>query len=357
MSDNITRTLVVGALGVTGRNMVDHLAAIGRPVVGISRRPPGPDHPADTAHLLADITDRDSIAAIRDQLSDITHLVFAAYQQHPTVHEQVAPNVALLTGALDALRSAGAPLEHVTLYQGNKYYGAHLGPFKTPAHESDPRLPGPNFYYDQEDLLKARAAEDGYAYTLLRPEGVCGVALGNPMNLLTAIAVYATLCRYEGIPFRFTGPDAAADVLYQVADARLLARATAWAGTAPAARNEAFNVTNGDVFRWRQMAVRIADYFGLECAPPQQLKLAEQMPSHAQNWEKIAARHDLRPVPYRDIAAWDFADAIFHSAYDNVSSTVKIRQAGFHDCIDTEQMFIELFDDLVCRRLIPAPTR
>ncbi len=357
MPDNATRTLVVGSLGVIGRSVVEHLDSLGLPVVGLSRRVSGPDQQSDVPHLIADITDRDSIGFVLEQLSDITHLVFAAYQEHPSLRAQVAPNVALLSGALDALRRAGAPLQHVTLYQGNKFYGAHLGPFKTPARESDPRLPGPNFYYDQEDLLAARAAEDGFHFTLLRPEGVCGVAVGNPMNLLTALAVYATLCRYEGIPYRFTGPDAAADVLYQVCDARLLARATAWAGRTPAAWDEAFNITNGDVFRWREMSTRIAAYFGIDCAPAQQLKLADHLPGYEPVWQEIVARHGLHPVPYRDIAAWNFADAIFHSSYDNVSSTIKLRQAGFADCIDTGQMFEELFGELVRRRLIPDPAR
>jgi hypothetical protein len=26
--------------------------------------------------------------------------------------------------------------------------------------------------------------------------------------------------------------------------------------------------------------------------------------------------------------------------YDDVSSTIKARRAGFHDCIDTEEMFL-----------------
>jgi hypothetical protein len=36
------------------------------------------------------------------------------------------------------------------------------------------------------------------------------------MNLLTAIAVYANLCKHKNIPLRFPGPEQAADVLYQV---------------------------------------------------------------------------------------------------------------------------------------------
>lgn len=356
MSDNDSRTLVAGALGVIGRNVVDQLNDLDRHVVGLSRRTPNPDQHTRSAHLTADITDPDSVAAIVDQLGDITHLVFAAYQEHATLADQVAPNMALLTGALDALRRADAPLQHVTLYQGHKYYGSHLGPFKTPAYENDPRLPGPNFYYDQEDFLRARADADGFAFTILRPEAVCGIATGNPMNLLTAIAVYATLCREQNIPLRFTGPTAAADALYQVTDARLLAKATIWAGHADTARNEVFNITNGDQFRWREMTQRIADYFGLPCAPPQDLTLSEHMPSYEPLWTNLAARENLHATAYRDLAAWNFADMIFHSTWDNVSSTIKIRHAGFDDCIDTTTMFTELFDDLARRRLIPSPS-
>jgi nucleoside-diphosphate-sugar epimerase len=354
LSDNGTRTLVVGALGVIGRNVVEHLQSLDRSVLGLSRRQPAPDQSTASPHVIADISDNNSVAGVADQFGDVTHLVFAAYQEHATLAAQIAPNMALLTGALDAMRTAQAPLQHVTLYQGHKYYGSHLGPFKTPAYESDPRLPGPNFYYDQENLLRARAAEDGFSFTILRPEAVCGIATGNPMNLLTAIAVYATLCREEGIPFRFTGPAEAAAALYQVTDARLLARATAWAGHAPGARNEVFNVTNGDIFRWRQMSERIAAYFGVDYAPAQELKLAEHMPSYEPIWDALIARHNLHPTPYREIAAWNFADMIFNSTWDNVSSTIKIRQAGFHDCIDTETMFRQHFDDLADRRLIPA---
>jgi nucleoside-diphosphate-sugar epimerase len=347
-----TRTLVVGALGVTGRNVLEHLVETGRAAVGLSRRPPQAAL-AGAEHVLGDVTDPDAGARLHDALHDVTHLVFAAYQEHSSLAAQVAPNVELLESSLDILAAAGAPLRHVTLYQGNKYYGAHLGPFKTPAREDDPRLPGPNFYYDQEDLLRRRADRHGFAFTLLRPEAVCGVATGNPMNLLTAIAVYATLCSHTGVPLRFPGPDEAARVLYQVTDARLLARATAWAGLADTARNEAFNITNGDTFRWQHMFTRIADYFGIASAPAQQMRLVEHMPSYQKDWETIASAHRLLRVPFDQIATWDFADAIFHSTWDNVSSTIKLRQAGFHDCIDTERMFIELFDALVARNLIP----
>src|ERR1700747_803701 len=293
-----TRTLVVGALGVIGRSVVDQLADSGRSVVGLSRRRPPPAAGAGAEHVLSDVTGRGPGIRLRDSLHDVTHLVVAAYQEQLSLAGQVAPNVKLLEGSLDALEAAGAPLQHVTLYQGNKYYGAHLGPFKTPAREDDPRLPGPNFYYDQEDLLRLRAERDGFACTIFRPEAVCGLATGNPMNLLTAIAVYATLCKHKNMPLRFPGPGQAADVLYQVTDARLLARATAWAGLADSARNQDFNITNGDTFRWQHMFPRIADYFGVAHAPAQQLRLSDHMPSQEADWDEIASLRRLEPTSF-----------------------------------------------------------
>jgi hypothetical protein len=161
------------------------------------------------------------------------------------------------------------------------------------------------------------------------------------------------LCRHRNIPLRFPGPEQAADVLYQVTDARLLARATAWAGLAEIARNQDFNITNGDTFRWRHMFPHIADYFGIAHAPAQQLRLTDHMPSHERDWDEVASRHHLEPTPFHELAAWGFADFIFHSTWDNVSSTIKIRQAGFPHCIDSGQMFIELFDTLARGNLIP----
>ena len=112
----------------------------------------------------------------------------------------------------------------------------------------------PNFYYDQEDLLRSRQKGSKWNFTILRPGGaICGISLGSPMNLISVIAVYAAISRELGLPFRFPGPESVYRALYQVTSADLLARATVWAGESPAAQNELFNVTNGDTLRWQHM--------------------------------------------------------------------------------------------------------
>lgn len=229
-----------------------------------------------------------------------------------------------------------------------------MGAFKTPTREDDPRLIAPNFYYNQEDLLRQRAAADGFAFTIFRPEAVIGYTQGTPMNLLMALAAYVTISKKLGIPLRFPGPRKAYDqVLYQMSDAQLLARATEWAATEPAAHGQAFNLTNGDVIRWSHLFEAIADHYGIAVADPQPLSLSEQMPLYADQWDQIVAEHGLEPTPWATLVDWRFADMILGSEWDNVSSIIKIRQAGFADCYDTIDRLLELLDDLAGRKIIP----
>lgn len=212
------KVLVAGAQGVIGRAAATRLAA--QPdtqVLGLSRRtePSIPNVETVSVDLLDTGLVRDRLGGIRD----VTHIVFGAYIEKQTAAEKSTVNVAILRNLLDVVEETSPGLRHVTFYQGGKAYGADLGPFKTPAREDDPRLMPPNFYYDQEDLLRERQKGKDWSFTALRPEAVCGFAVGNPMNLLTVIAVYAAISKELGIPLRFPGTEAAYRALYQVSSA------------------------------------------------------------------------------------------------------------------------------------------
>ena len=346
------KVLVAGAHGVIGRAAALRLSA--QPdteVFGLSRRA----EPA-LSGVTAVSVDLLDLAQVHERLSDIrdvTHIVFGAYIEKQTAAEKSQFNVAILRNLLDAVEATSPSLQHVTFYQGGKAYGADLGPFKTPAREDDPRLMPPNFYYDQEDLLRERQRGKGWAFTALRPEAVCGFGVGNPMNLLTVIAVYAAISKELGIPLRFPGTEAAYRALYQVSSADILAEAADWAGTTPQARNQIFNLTNGDQFRWQHLWPRIARMFGMEWADPIPMPLATYMADKAPLWERMVARHGLQAIPYDKLVSWPFGDFIFASGFDNISSTIKARQAGFHACIDTEHMFRQQFEQLRRDKVIP----
>jgi len=137
----------------------------------------------------------------------------------------------------------------------------------TPFRDDQGRLDVENFYYAQEHEVFAAAARDGFNWSVHRPHTIIGTAIGGAMNMGTTLAVYATICREIGHPFRFPGSSVQWNGLTDMTDARLLARHLVWATTTPAAANQAFNVVNGDVFRWSWMWGRIASWFGLTVAP------------------------------------------------------------------------------------------
>ncbi len=348
----MTRTaVVVGARGVIGSKLIEHLVGGGWDVIGLSRRG-GPDGPG-IRHLAVDLLDSDQPrAAAAAELSRATHVFYAAYQDRPRWSELVAPNVAMLQRVLGMVRQA--PIEHVSLMQGYKVYGAHLGPFKTPARESDPPHLPPEFNVDQQDLLTQTAAERGFGWSAIRPSVVAGTTLGNPMNLAMVIGVFASLSRELDVPLRFPGAPGAYGSLLEMTDADLLAKATIWAATDPAATNEAFNIANGDLFRWSELWPLIAQMFGIDVAPPLPMSLSEVMADKEPLWERLRAR-DALVATYSDVSSWGFGDFVFSWDYDMFADTSKARRFGFHRSVDTVAMFERTFRDLQEQRVLPRP--
>jgi nucleoside-diphosphate-sugar epimerase len=352
------RTVIVaGAQGVTGRAVLEQYGTLpGTTVYGLSRRAARSD--GNVRHVSVDLLKPADVKARLGHLGEATHVVFGAYIEKPTPAEKAEANVQILRNLLDVLPANAPLLRHITLYQGGKAYGSDLGPYKTPAREDDPRLMPPNYYYAQEDLLRARQKGSTWDFTILRPGGaICGFSLGSPMNLISVIAVYAAISRELGLPLRFPGPERVYRALYQVTSADLLARATIWAGETAAAKNELFNVSNGDTLRWQHMWPRIAKMFGMDIADPVPFSLATFMADKGPVWESIVKRENLQPIPYEQVVSWDYGDFAFQQDFDNVSSTIKLRQAGFHDCIDTETMFSSLFEKLRRMNVLPSGLR
>ena len=136
--------------------------------------------------------------------------------------------------------------------------------------------------------------------------------------------------------------------------ADILAEAADWAGGADAARGEIFNITNGDYFRWRHLWPRIARAFDMDVADPVPTPLATYMVDKGPHWAAMTERYGLRRIDYDALVSWPFGDFIFNSGFDNISSTIKARHAGFQACIDTEDMFTGFFDRLRRQRIIPG---
>jgi len=344
--------LIAGATGVVGRNLLKYLLPRDDwDVIALSRRTP--DLEGAYTHIPADLLDPDDCREKLGGVRDATHVFFAAYVERATWPETVRPNVDMLRNLLDAVEPVADGLQHVNLMHGTKWYGNHLGPFKTPAREDDPRHMPPNFYYDQQDLVVERSRGKSWTWSTARPHGICGFAIGNPMNLATVIAVYASLSKALGLPLRHPGSVANANALYQVTDSAHLAKAVVWMSTEGKCADEPFNITNGDIFRWSEMWPHIADYFGMDLAPPQQISLQHMMADKSGLWQELIQQHDLQDVPYQQLVSWAYGDFVFTPEYDIISSMTKAREFGFHDVVDSRQMFISLFDEFRNNRVIP----
>ena len=302
--------LVTGAQGVIGRASAEHFSKeADATVYGVSRRPVVGLEKVQP--ISADLMSPEHTRKKLGVLKDVTHVVFGAYVEKETPTERSVANVALLRNLMDTVEESAPNLRHVTIYQGGKAYGADLGPFKTPAREDDPRLMPPNFYYDQEDHLRQRQQGKRWTFSILRPEAVCGYAVGNPMNLLTVIAVYAAISKELALPLRFPGTEAAYRALYQITSADILARATAWAGETEAAENEIFNITNGDYFRWQFMWPRIARMFEMDVAEPVPMPLAVYMADKGELWAEMTRKYQLQSTP---MSRWWPGDSVTSSS-------------------------------------------
>jgi nucleoside-diphosphate-sugar epimerase len=359
------KVVIAGASGLVGLAAVRHFAGLPDwEVVGLSRRIPA--RVAGATIVSLDLTDRRRCAAVAGDLADATHLIYAALYEKPGLvdgwqdDDQMQTNLAMLQNLLDPLQAVAPGLEHVSLLQGTKAYGVHIAQSPVPARERWPRHPHRNFYFLQEDYLRDQQAGRPWSWTIFRPQVIFGESLGSPMNLIPAIGVYASLLRAGGSPLWFPGGAASVS---EAVDADLMARALSWAATSPEAANETFNITNGDTFSWPDVWPAIADALGMEPGENRPLRLAVEMPKQAGEWAAIVDQQKLQaPRSMADFVGDSFvyADVLFGYGrdtprYPQLVSTIKIRQAGFGDCIDTEDMFHKWFGRFQSDGLLPLP--
>ena len=349
--------LVVGVSGIVGNNLARHLLRQGWRLSGLARRPP--DDTEGLRPVPADLLDPAGVrAALQEERPACVFI--AAWLRRPTEAENIRVNAAMVRNLLDALRPGGG-VRHVALVTGLKHYlGPHgsdakEGRLPTPFREEQPRRDIENFYYAQEDEVFAAAARDGFGWSVHRPHTVIGYAVGNAMNMGVTLAAYATLCRETGRPFLFPGSAAKWNGLTDMTDARLLARHLEWASTTEAARDQAFNVVNGDVFRWSWMWGRIAGWFGLQPAPfpGQGTPLERQLADAGPAWAEIARRHDLAERDLNRLASAWHTDGDLGRPIEVVADMGKSRKLGFLDYQATDDSFFDLFNALRQARIIP----
>src|SRR5215469_9415498 len=289
------KVVVAGATGLVGNAALRHFSSAGgAEVIALSRRKPRKLHGA--RFVAIDLTEVSQCERAAGEMRGATHLVYAALHEKPDLvggwrdESQIRTNDLMLRNLMAALEPV-ASLKHVALLQGTKAYGVHVRPLAVPAREGRSEMyEQPNFYWAQENFLRDLQKGKDWHFSILRPVLIVGLAMGGAMDLIPPLGVYAAMLREQGRALDFPGGTAR---VAQAVDVDLLARAIAWSGEASAARNEAFNVTNGDVFTWENVWPAISDALDMKPGNAVPLSMAQEYPKWIAPWDELRRRHDL----------------------------------------------------------------
>lgn len=355
--------LIVGASGLVGTAAANAFLDNGWHVIAASRRKPELLAHRNCQHLALDLQDSAACRSAAHGLKNVTHVVYTAVYELPGLiqgwsdAEQISTNGQMLKNLLEPLTELAA-LQHVTILQGTKAYGAAIQAMRVPGRESQGRVEHPNFYWLHEDYIAGKAARSGFSYTILRPQLIVGPNHGVVMNLPPVVGAYAALRHHEGLPFSYPG---GADWVWEAVDVRLVGDACVWAATNDCAQGETYNLTNGEVFMWRDMWPAIADVLGVETGPDEPLSLAEYLSSRADKWDEVVHKHNLQPIKLPALLGEShyYADMCFVCGANEPPpptfvSTVKIKQAGFTDTYNSEASFCHWLRDLQTRNVLPS---
>jgi len=349
------KILIAGATGVTGTALVRHFAAQREwSVMSTARREPWIATDGVT-HVCADLLDtagcREAFASMRD----VSHIVYAALNENEAdivkgwgEPEQAHKNVTMLANLLDPFVSAqGNAFRHITLIHGMKAYGSHRPDRKAslPYKETDPTFEELNFYHLQHEYVREQAEGADWDWTVLRPNGTIGVAVGGNLNWSLVLGVFAALCAEAGEDLPMPPGETA---LTEITDADILAEACDWAATNPVARNEVYNITNGDILAMHDVYSVLAAEYGLRLKAPAPFVLSKELARLAPLWPEMVRRHQLdAPTDLSSLLGatpqvvdvWGEALPPERKLLSGLSSTIKLRQAGFGACADSTETF------------------
>ena len=368
------KLLIAGTSGLIGGAALTRFS--GRDdwdVIGVSRRKPWVPL-GGAKHISVDLLDRTACAEIFGAMADIDHVIYAALNERDddifagwSDPAQIAKNEAMLANLFDPLVAVAKDFRHISILHGGKAYGVHIPdyPVTLPLYEDAPRHPGYNFYYRQHDYILAKqqgaATQQGaaWSWTIFRPGPVFGVAIGANMSPMIALAVFGALCREAGEDLPMP---AGRSELSEPSDADLIAEGLEWATATPAARNEIFNINNGDLLERHQAFPILARCLNMNLGPRRRFDINDEIARLASLWPGMVAKYGLNaPADLDELfgnslqtsRGWsaDVApEAVLRSGY---SSNIKIRQAGFHACIDSRRMIEKYVRRMQALRMIP----
>jgi nucleoside-diphosphate-sugar epimerase len=350
--------IVVGATGITGRAITQYLdkQEEWNEIYTISRK--NLDFKTTKVkHINVNLQDRKDVENKLGSLHHITHIFYAALVEADTLADYIEPNLKMLSNVVEVIEKNCLSFKHVALVEGANWYALYLGQSaNTPAKEDDPRAPLPNFYYDQEDYLRNQQVNKKWNWSAVRPNPVCGYSIDSPNSLMIVLAVYGTICKELNLPFKYPGTSKAYTCLLDACDSELVAKTIVWSATTPACANQAFNISNGDIFRWCQIWPLLASFFDLEMPDPpyQPIDFIGLMSDKAEIWNEITKRYNLQKINFEKIMLSKLSGGIFIQDNDHFMDVNKARRFGFTEMNqDSGKMFVKLLTSFREQRVIP----
>ncbi|BFG18294.1 hypothetical protein Pyn_27089 [Prunus yedoensis var. nudiflora] len=362
--------LVIGVTGIVGNSLAEILPLSDTPggpwkVYGVARRPRpnwNADHPVE--YIQCDISDADDAKAKLSPLSDVTHIFYVTWTNRSTEAENCEANGAMFRNVLNSVIPNAPNLRHLCLQTGAKHY---VGPFEAfgkiqphepPFTEDLPRLDYPNFYYTLEDLLLAEVEKkEDLTWSVHRPDAIFGFSPYSMMNVVGTLCVYAAICKHERVPLKFPGSKAAWNCYSVASDADLIAEQHIWAAVDPYAKNEAFNINNGDVFKWKHFWKVLAEQFGIEEYGIDEeegvkLSLVELMKGKERVWEEIVTENQLQPTRLEEVGVWWFVD-VWLGGEGLLCSMNKSKEHGFVGFRNSRNSFVTWIDKMKAFKIVP----
>nr|ASK39428.1 Iridoid Synthase [Swertia mussotii] len=361
--------LIIGVTGIVGNSLADILPLSDTPggpwkVYGVARRPRpawSEDHPVEYIQL--DVYNAKETQSKLSPLTDITHIFWTTWANRPTEAECCQVNGAMLQNVIDAVLPNAPNLSHICIQTGHKHY---IGPFETfgkikphetPFIEDVPRLDVPNFYYTLEDItLETCKKKEGLTWSVHRPAVIFGFSPYSMMNLIGSLCVYAAICKHENVPFTYPGTKGAWNCYSVASDADLIAEHQIWASVDPYAKNEAYNCSNGDLFKWKSLWKVLAEQFDLEYVEFDEnqdyVSLAERMKDKGPVWDEIVKQNKLTPTKLEEVATFWFADVIF-SGECMLDSMSKSKEHGFLGFRDTTKSLLSVVGKMKAHKIVP----
>ncbi|KAI5314786.1 hypothetical protein L3X38_043962 [Prunus dulcis] len=127
----------------------------------------------------------------------------------------------------------------------------------------------------------------------------------------------------------------------------------------PYAKNEAFNCSNGDVYKWKHLWRVLAEQFDMEFEDfddddegELRPSMEEMMKDKGPVWDEIVRENGLVPTKLEEIGNWWFVDVMF-GVESSVDSMNKSKEHGFVGFRNSRTSFVTWIDKMKSYRLVP----